>query len=207
MLYDYKGEEQVQDVIFKSYLALVEDIVHEYNMLHRDDVLYVYAPAYVAKEIFSILLDENDNFWVPDESENELLSDGENEVIITVDDDGMLFIESARGCSGKLKHSEGTSALNYVHDSFKKSDVDYLANNENSILVFGFYDDDKPVTTSKANAVSKESYTVNGKTVSKEEFDTAIESIEDEYYDSLKRFLLSWCEIQDELNNWRRVFY
>jgi hypothetical protein len=61
------------------------------------------------------------------------------------------------------------------------------------------------VTESKPE--TKGVYKVNGKAVSKKEFDAVVEGIEDEYYDSLKKFLLSWCSIQDELNSWRRVFY
>jgi hypothetical protein len=239
MIYDYKDEERIQEVIFDSYEDLIDDIIDEYDGLHRDQQVCIYAPAYVAKEIVGILLEEySEEFYVDENSENDLLYDDENEIVITIGDDGMLFVEPARGVSGKFINSGGLGALNYVYDSFKKSDVDNLAADEDSILVFGFRDEDKdeddyreeycnkcserfecddyirdkgkltnktpiPSTTPPA----KEKYTVNGKEVSKKEFLNAMNGIEDRYYDHLKKFLLGWCDVQDEMNEWRKLFY
>jgi hypothetical protein len=236
MLYDYKSEDYVQDIILDSYNELADDIFQEYNALRRNQELSMYAPAYVARQILGILLDDYyEDFYVDDESECHLLHDDENEVLITIADDGRLFIEETRGYDGKLISSDGFSALNYIHDSFKKKDIDYLALEEDSILVFGFEDEDgyndrhnekncekcserfecddytnnKEKSSKKLTTTSsvKEKFTLNGNEVSKKEFIEAIEDIENEYLDSVHDFLLSWCHIQDELNDWRKFFY
>lgn len=58
-------------------------------------------------------------------------------------------------------------------------------------------EESKPSVTS-----SKESYTINGKPVSKDEFLKVEEEFNKEFRDSL----LSWCEIMDEMNEWRKLF-
>jgi hypothetical protein len=231
MYYNYKNSKKVQDIIIESYRELVEDIYDEYTMLHRNDVLYVYAPIYVVKVIINALLDINNDFRISDESDIDLFEDGENEVILTVDNHGVLFIEETRGKSGNLKHSGGTSSLTYVYDSFKQSEVSNLAEEECSILVFGFEDDDldddsddeecetcperfecenytgggKAPATSSATSTHK--YTVNGKSATKEEYENAINELDSLYLDGMKDMLLRYASIQDELNEWKKRLY
>jgi hypothetical protein len=164
MLYDYKDEDRIQDVILDSYQDLVDDIIDEYETLRRNQVLYIYAPACVASEIIDELIETSEDFYYDEDCfYSELLDSTWNEVLITVYDDGMLFIEEARGITGKIKTADGTSVLNYVYDSFKKNDIETLALEEDSILVFGF-DDDSII----------DDYTVNGERVSKEDFDNYV---------------------------------
>ena len=61
--------------------------------------------------------------------------------------------------------------------------------------------DEKPTTTS-----SKESYRVNGKEVDKDTFESALADIEDRYLDNVRNMLLGYCEIMDEMNEWRSRF-
>ena len=52
------------------------------------------------------------------------------------------------------------------------------------------------------------SYEVNGKAVDKETYEKAIENIEDieeKYLDGVRDMLLRYCEIQDEMNEWRKL--
>lgn len=233
MIYNYKDDETIQDVILSSYEELVEDIIDEYDSLRRNQALYVYAPAYVAKKVITQLFGNDDySFYLNDESEIDLLNGIQNDILITVAYDGMVFVEDARVYSGRFKDSDGYSALNYIYDGFKKTDIDKLAQVEDSILVFGFDGidvenpdckdcgkkseckdsehkdldkDDKKTSVNVTTPSAK--YSVNGKEVDKKVFDKAVKSIEDEYYDSLHDFLLGWCRIQDELNEWRKFFY
>ena len=62
--------------------------------------------------------------------------------------------------------------------------------------------DEKPTTTSSAKSV----YKVNGEEVDKETFDSALAKIEDKYFDNVKDMLLGYCEIMDEMNEWRKLF-
>lgn len=52
------------------------------------------------------------------------------------------------------------------------------------------------------------SYEVNGKAVDKETYEKAIENIEDieeKYLEGVRDMLLRYCEIQDEMNEWRKL--
>lgn len=55
-------------------------------------------------------------------------------------------------------------------------------------------------TTSSAS-----SYGVNGKSVDRETYEKAIEDIEEKYLDGIRDMLLRYCEIQDEMNECRKL--
>lgn len=139
MIYDYKSDETIQDVITECLCPIIEDLVDEYSMLHRNDSLIIYAPSYIAREILVRFLEETEETWINEYSCNALLDNDNNEVIITIACDGMLFVETARGTNGKLKVSD--ASLSYVYDSFSKNDIDYLSYNGDSILIFGLEDE------------------------------------------------------------------
>ena len=61
--------------------------------------------------------------------------------------------------------------------------------------------DEKPTTTS---STSKSTYRVNGKEVDKDTYEKALSDIEDRYLDNVRDMLLGYCEIMDEVNEWRR---
>lgn len=257
MIYNYRSDEIVQDVILECFCPLIEDISDEYSTLRRYENLSIYAPSYIAREIIGKILDKIDDVWVHEESRSELLYKDDNEVIITIASDGMIFIENARTENGKLKCNHDY-ALTYVYDGFTKEDVDVLSENEDSILVFGFdedafededdedeedeeleYDEDdesesetehtyivngkpvdkdefdeyvskfKPVDSKDEEPVvtSTKIYRINGKEVDKETFNAAVSKIEDKYLDNVRGVLLGYCEIMDELNEWRKLLY
>lgn len=61
-----------------------------------------------------------------------------------------------------------------------------------------FKNDEKPTTTS-----SDATYRVNGKEVDKDTYESALADIEDRYLDNVRDMLLGYCEIMDEMNDWR----
>lgn len=140
MLYDYKSEELTQETYITCICPLVDDIIDEYSTLRRYNELSIYAPSYIAREILGRLLDEIEDLWVDADSENELLYDNNNDVVITIAYDGMVFVEEAK-VNGTIKSNED-SCLTYFYDGLGKKDLDILEENAESILVFGFEDDD-----------------------------------------------------------------
>ncbi len=144
MLYDYKSEELVQDVILEDIEILVDDIAEEFYSLRRYNELDIYVSSYIAREIISALLDEVQELWVHADSHNDLLYKDDNEVLITIANDGMVFVEEAR-IKNRLKSAEDSS-LSYVYDGFGKKDIDVLSESAESILVFGFDEDDLECT-------------------------------------------------------------
>ena len=140
MIYDYKSDELVQDTILECYCPLVEDIADEFSTLRRYENISIYAPSYIAREILGRLLDEIEDLWVDADSENELLYNNDNDVVVTIAYDGMVFVEDAR-YDGVIKSNED-SCLTYFYDGLGQKDLDTLEENAESILVFGFEDDD-----------------------------------------------------------------
>lgn len=140
MIYNHKSEENVQDVILECICPLIEDIADEFDMLRRYDALHLYLPSWLAREIVGRILDEIEGLWVHEEAHTELLCKDDNEVIITIAYDGMVFIEEARGTKGQLKDGDGV--VNYVYDGFKQKDIEKLVSDDCPVLVFGFEEDE-----------------------------------------------------------------
>lgn len=139
MLYDYKSDELIQDVIVECLCPVVADIIDEYSTLRRDEYILMYVPAYLAVEIMNRFLEEVEESYIDSDADIGLLTDDDNEVILTFSADGTVYVEEARGCH-HIKDAEG-SALAYVYDDFLMDDVKIICNDENSVLVFGFEDD------------------------------------------------------------------
>lgn len=57
------------------------------------------------------------------------------------------------------------------------------------------------------DTASTTSFKINGKFVDKETYEKAIEDIEEKYLDGIRDMLLRYCEIQDEMNEWRKMFW
>ena len=60
--------------------------------------------------------------------------------------------------------------------------------------------DEKPTTTT-----SSTTYRVNGKEVDKVTYESALADIEDKRLDNVRDMLLGYCEIMDEMNEWRKL--
>ena len=60
--------------------------------------------------------------------------------------------------------------------------------------------DEKP----SANT-AKSTYKINNKEVSKKEFDKKYEEFEEIYLDNIRDMLSSYCELMDEVNDWRKL--
>ena len=140
MIYDYKSDELTQEVYISCICPIVDDIIDEYFTLRRYENLSIYAPSYIAREILGRLLDEIEDLWVDADSENELLYKDDNEVVVTIGYDGMVFVEEAR-FDGVIKSNEDC-CLTYFYDGLGQKDLNALEENAESILVFGFEDDD-----------------------------------------------------------------
>ena len=207
MIYDYKSEELTQEVYIQCICPLCDDIIDEYSTLRRYNDLSIYAPSYIAREILGRLLDEIEDLWVDANSENELLYKDDNEVLVTIAYDGMVFVEEAK-VNGVIKSNEDCS-LTYFYDGLGQKDLNALEENAESILVFGFEDDDcegcKSEDTELATA-GKTRYYVNGKPVTKAEFDKKYAEFENKYLDNVRDMLLSYCEFMDEMNEWSKLF-
>ena len=208
MIYDYKSEELTQEVYIQCICPLCDDIIDEFSTLRRYNELSIYAPSYIAREILGRLLNEIEDLWVDADSENELLYKDDNEVLVTIACDGMVFVEEAK-VNGVIKSNED-SCLTYFYDGLGQKDLNALEENAESILVFGFEEDDcegcKSDDTELATTPTT-SYTVNGKSVTKEEFDKKYAEFENKYMDNIRDMLLNYCDLMDSFNDWQKRFW
>ena len=230
MIYNHKSDSNVQDIILDDIAKLTDDIESEYDLLRRYDCLLIYSPAFLAREILGMILDDVEDVWVHEDAHLELLHDDDNEVLITIAYDGMIFVEESR-YDENLKNNDSCT-LTYIYDGFPKKDIDYLSSDGESVLVFGFDDDvldefeyyeiegervskeefdnyvsqfkhdEKPTTTSSAKSV----YKINNKEVSKEEFHKKYEELEEMYMDNIRNIMLDYCNFMDSVNDWRSRF-
>lgn len=201
MLYVHKSNDVVQDVIVEGLYPIIEDLADEFELLRRCESLGIYAPSPIAREILDRILEEFDDVWVVAESHNELLYKSDNKVIITLSDDGAIFVENAYDEDGVIKRTE--AVLSYVYDGFTNKEVEDIAVDVFSVLVFGFEEDeieDTDATTTDGN------YFVNGEKVTKEVFDKKLEEFDNKYMDNVRDMLLNYCELMDEINEWRKLF-
>ena len=208
MIYDYKSDELTQEVYIQCICPLCDDIIDEYSTLRRYNELSIYAPSYIAREILGILLDETEDLWVDADSENELLYGNNNDVVITIACDGMVFVEEAK-VNGVIKSNEDCS-LTYFYDGLGQKDLSVLEENAESILVFGFEDDTCEGCKSEGSelaTIPTASYTVNGKSVTKEEFDKKYTEFENKYMDNIRDMLLNYCDLMDSFNEWQKRFW
>lgn len=101
---------------------------------------------------------------------------------------------------------------------FVEADVVYIFDNCNSKIIpkiesdevyevgIGDFDYDcENCNCHDETTSSSTSYKVNGKPVDKEPYEKAIEDIEEKYLDGIRDMLLRYCEIQDEMNEWRKL--
>ena len=103
---------------------------------------------------------------------------------------------------------------------FVEADIVYIFDNCNSKIIpkieadevyeveIGDFDYDcENCDCHDMTTTSSATYKVNGKSVDKETYEKAIEDIEEKYLDGIRDMLLRYCEIQDEMNEWRKMFW
>lgn len=139
MLYKHESKDSVQDVVLECFCPLLKDISEEYRKLRREEWLSIYIPSYMGKELVGMLLEDDLGLWVEEDSDMHLLNE-DTDVLITIRNDGNLFVEEARGLSGKFKKVSDDSPLVYFYDGYPhKSLRDF--DEDTNILCFGFVDE------------------------------------------------------------------
>ena len=155
MLYDYKSDKLTQETYITCICSIVDDLIDEYSTLHRYENLSIYTPAYIVREILGRLLDRTDDLWVHTDSDISLIYADGNDLVVTIACDGMIFIESAKN-NDVIKSNEDC-CLTYFYDGLGQKDLYALEENAESILVFGFEDDDCEGCKSEDNELDIES--------------------------------------------------
>lgn len=220
MYYDYKDDDNVQDIIVPSYHNIVNDIVDGYYGLHRYEALFVYAPSYVVEDIMGNLLECFDEFWTEECSDTYLLQEKNNNVILSVGNDGSLIVENMISPYGKIYGTEDVAALVYVYDGLKKSIVDEITQKSDSCLIFGYCENDISCCNCKNNKCNcdynddeadySQEYHIdseNDKIDDIDDIEEMVTDIDKHYHEFLYKYLQDYCKLMDEINDWRVKAY
>lgn len=133
------------------------------------------------------------------------------EYMISVDKDGNLIVQPI-DCYDEY-FEEIKYAFVDMDGCVSQMTIDKLLDMDIPVVLFGYDDecdcdefgcacqkDEKPVTASKSI------YTINGKSVTKEQFDRKFDELEEKYLDNIRDMLLNHLEFQQEMDEWRRLF-
>lgn len=94
----------------------------------------------------------------------------------------------------------------YIFDDCNSKIVPKIESDEVYEVEIGDVDYDcKNCECHDIDTTSSTSYKVNGKSVDRETYEKAIEDVEEKYLDVIRDMLLRYCEIQDEMNEWRKL--
>lgn len=195
--------EDVYDLVDNALCQLEKDT----------DYIAVYGKRDLIAFLFTEMLKNDYNFGYADfDVLDESIAD--RIYLMIIRQDGTISVEPAISNNNVVIDHDAKVAFIDM-DECKQNIVDYCVNSDKDVVLFGEPDDDDDCDIDCCdccgNGVCKKTkddvaYKVNGKEVDKDEYEKAIEDIEEKYLDSIRDMLLRYCEIQDEMNEWRKLF-
>ena len=221
-----KQEKNIVDILTFDEIEDIVDIFID-KVYHTDKTVALITN----KELVEYAMDEllNDDCITVKRVDLELDSE-DAEYMISVDDDGYMVVQPIEYYDDKYFNGIEYAFVD-MDGCVEQMTIDNLLNRDVEIELFGidecdcdecekgftvngrpvskeefdnyvsqFKHDEKPTTTSSATT-----YRVNGKEVDKDTFESALSDIEDRYLDNVRDMLLGYCEIMDEMNEWRRL--
>lgn len=208
-----KQEKNIVDILTFDEIEDIVDIFI-YKVYHTDKtVALITNKELVEYAMDKLLTDENISVKKVDLE----LDSEDTEYMISVDDDGYMVVQPVEYYDDK--YFKGIKyAFVDMDGCVSQVTIDALLDRNVPVVLFGYDDEcdcdececkcacqkeDKPVTTTTNE---KSSYKVNGKEVTKDEFDKKYEEFEEMYLDNIRDMLLNYCEFMDEMNEWRHLF-
>lgn len=207
----------MKNLYFDDFEDLACDIADKFDELNKEkfeDIAVIAKPDEV-KEIFKELICIG--YDICNITYERIDWDGyDDEYILSMNHDG-IWLEKFKREDGKYLTDEST--ITYILDNCSSKVIPYCKGKNVYEVTVGIDEDDcdcddcsecackkdeKPTTAS----TTKSTYKINGKEVSKDEFDTAMSEIEDKYLDNVRDMLLGYCDVMDRMNQWRsRLFW
>ena len=200
----------------KMEIVSFDDIEDVYNtigieLMHledEEDYIAVYGKIDLIKELFTTMISDGYEFGYAD---FDTLDEMRKDMIYMMFIRGncVISVEPAYSNNGVVIGHDAKVALFYMDDC-KQDVIDYCVNRDMEVTLFDFGEcddcsectckkDEKPTTTTSTT------YRVNGKEVDKDTFESALSDIEGRYLDNVRDMLLGYCEIMDEMNEWRKL--
>ena len=219
-----KQEKNIVDILTFDEIEDIVDIFID-KVYHTDKTVALITNKELVEYAMDVLL--NDDCITVKRVDLELDSEYA-EYMISVDDDGYMVVQPVEYYDDK--YFKGIEyAFVDMDGCVEQMTIDNLLDRDVEIELFGYEDecgcddceegftvngrpvskeefdkyvsqfkhDEKPTTT------SKESYFINGKSVDKSDFDKKYEEFEEMYLDNIRDMLLRYCDLMDEMNDWR----
>ena len=211
-----KQEKNIKDIItfdeIEDIVDVLIDVVH-----HADKTVALITNKELVEYAKDVLI--NDEYIAVKRVDLELDSE-DAEYMISVDDDGYMVVQPVEYYDDKYFMGIEYAFVD-MDGCVDQMTIDNLLDRDVSVVLFGYEDecdcdececackkDEKSTTASTVSSKSatKSTYKINNKEVSKEEFDKKYEEFEEMYLDNIRDMLLNYCEMMDEMNEWRKLF-
>ena len=203
--------EKMEIVSFDDIEDVYDTIGIELMQLeNKEDYIAVYGKVDLIKELFTTMISDGYEFGYAD---FDTLDEMRKDMIYMMFIRGncVISVEPAYSNNGVVMGHDAKVALFYMDDC-KQDVIDYCVNRDMEVTLFDFDEcddcsecackkDEKPATAS-----SKSVYKVNGKEVSKEEYEKVLDKFSDKYMDSVQDILLNHLEFIDEMRNFAKLF-
>ena len=174
---------------------------------HEYPIISAYVDYKLAKSLVEILISMGNSIGAILELEDYEMSHYDKEYCIYLTEDGITCEKTFNDGS----YYNGGGDISYVHEDCNSKLLSHI--DSKTVYEFGIDEDDcdcsecackkdeKPTTAS-----SKSVYKVNGKEVSKEEYEKVLDKFSDKYMDSVQDILLNHLEFIDEMRNFAKLF-
>ena len=210
-----KQEKNIVDILTFDEIEDIVDIFID-KVYHTDKTVALITNKELVEYAMDVLL--NDDCITVKRVDLELDSE-DTEYMISVDDDGYMVVQPVEYYDDKYFNGIEYAFVD-MDGCVEQMTIDNLLNRDVTVVLFGYDDEctydgkygchscngcslkednNKDVTTTSA----KSTYKVNGREVSKEEFDKKYEKFEEMYLDNIRDMLLNYCEFMDSVNDWR----
>lgn len=221
--------EKMEIISFDDIFDVYDTIGIELMQLEdTTDYIAVYGKVDLIKELFTTMISDGYEFGYADfDALDKMRKD--MVYMMFVRGDCVVSVEPAYSTNGVVMGHDAKVALFYMDDC-DQDIIDYCVESDKNVILFDFGDDefldedecdccgcdldecvcrerkcdcqkeDKPVVA------SKESYTINGKSVTKAEFDEKYKEIEEMHMDNIKDMLLRYCDFMDSMNELSKIF-
>ena len=176
---------------------------------NKEDYIAVYGKVDLIKELFTTMISDGYEFGYAD---FDTLDEMRKDMIYMMFIRGncVISVEPAYNNNGVVMGHDAKVALFYMDDC-KQDVIDYCVNRDMEVTLFDFGECDCSDCACKKDknpttASSKSVYKVNGKEVSKEEYEKVLDKFSDKYMDSVQDILLNHLEFIDEMRNFAKLF-
>lgn len=174
-------------------------------------IVSTYANYEVAKALVEALIMLDNSIGAILELEDYEMSHYDREYVVYLSEDGV----TCEKCYHEKGYYNGGGDISFVHEDCNSKLLSHI--DSQTICEFGIRSDEDEECDcdeccgckeeTKPTTASNQNFYVNGKSVTKEEFDKKYEEFENKYMDNIRDMLLNYCDLMDSFNEWQKRFW